>query len=102
MDRGYRIALTATALLCVAMASQPSGSLAQQQKSGTAANPNVQIDLPDVVAEVKAAHERYERALVSNNDAVLGASFRDDPRTVRYGNPRIFTATPRSRPTGRR
>jgi hypothetical protein len=86
MNRVCRIALTATALLCAAMSSQLSGSLAQQQKSGPSAMQGLQIDLPDVVAEVKAAHERYEQALVSNDDAVLGASFRNDPRTVRYGN----------------
>ena len=86
MSRVYRIALTATAVLCVAVASHVSGLLAQPQKSGPSANPNLQIDLPDVVAEVKAAHERYERAIVSDDDAVLGASFRNDPRTVRYGN----------------
>jgi len=80
-----RIALTAAALLCAAMAAQLSVSLAQQQKSGPSAA-SLAIDLPDVVAEVKAAHERYEQGLVSNNDAVLGASFRNDPRTVRYGN----------------
>ena len=77
MDKFLKLALAA-ALLCVALASQLSGSLAQQT--------GLQIDLPDVVAEVRAAHERYEQALVSNNDAILGASFRNDPRTVRYGN----------------
>ncbi len=43
------------------------------------------IDLPDVVAEVKAAFDRYEKALVANDVATLDALFRDDPRTVRYG-----------------
>ena len=43
------------------------------------------MDLPDVVAEVRAAFERYEKALVSNDVATLDALFRDDPRTVRYG-----------------
>jgi Protein of unknown function (DUF3225) len=45
----------------------------------------VEIDLPDVVAEVKAAFERYEQALVSNDVAVLDSIFRDDPRVIRYG-----------------
>ena len=45
----------------------------------------MQIDLPDVLAEVKDAFARYERALVSNDVAALDAFFRDDPRTVRYG-----------------
>lgn len=45
----------------------------------------MEIDLPDVVAEVKAEFARYEGALVSNDVATLDAMFRDDPRTVRYG-----------------
>jgi ketosteroid isomerase-like protein len=45
----------------------------------------MQIDLPDVVAEVTAAFERYEQALVSNDVAVLDSIFRDDPRVIRYG-----------------
>jgi len=43
------------------------------------------IDLPEIVAEVKAAFEHYERALVSNDIATLDKLFHDDPRTVRYG-----------------
>ena len=43
------------------------------------------IDLPEVVAEVKAAFDRYEKALTSNDLATLNAIFRDDPRTIRYG-----------------
>jgi hypothetical protein len=43
------------------------------------------IDLPEVVAEVTAEFERYERALVSNDVAVLDETFQDDPRTIRYG-----------------
>jgi hypothetical protein len=43
------------------------------------------IDLPEVVAEVRAAFDRYEQALVSNDVLILDEIFRDDPRTVRYG-----------------
>ena len=43
------------------------------------------IDLPDVLAEVTAQFERYERALVSNDVAVLDELFRKDSRTLRYG-----------------
>ncbi|MBV9565279.1 MAG: oxalurate catabolism protein HpxZ [Bradyrhizobium sp.] len=43
------------------------------------------IDLPDVVAGVKAAFERYEKALLSNDVAVLNELFRNDTRTLRYG-----------------
>ena len=45
----------------------------------------MQIDLPDVVAEVKAEFERYEKALVSNDVAVLDQIFRNDARSIRYG-----------------
>jgi hypothetical protein len=45
----------------------------------------MEIDLPDVVAEVRAAFDRYERALVSNDVEALDALFRDDPRTIRFG-----------------
>jgi len=43
------------------------------------------IDLPEVVAEVRQAFDRYEKALVGNDVAALDAMFRDDPRTIRYG-----------------
>jgi hypothetical protein len=43
------------------------------------------IDLPDVVAEVRAASEAYERALVANDVALLDAMFREDSRTIRFG-----------------
>jgi hypothetical protein len=43
------------------------------------------IDRPDVVAEVTAAFARYEKALVTNDVATLNALFHDDPRTIRYG-----------------
>jgi hypothetical protein len=43
------------------------------------------VDLPEVVAEVRAAFERYERALVSNDVATLDSLFRQDRRTIRYG-----------------
>ena len=43
------------------------------------------IDLPDVAAEVRAAFEAYERALVSNDADALNAMFRDDRRTIRFG-----------------
>jgi hypothetical protein len=46
---------------------------------------DLEIDLPDVLAEVRAAFERYERALVNNDVETLNALFREDPRTIRYG-----------------
>ena len=43
------------------------------------------VDLPDVLAEVTEQFERYEKALVNNDIAVLGELFRNDARTLRYG-----------------
>lgn len=45
----------------------------------------MEIDLPEVVAEVRTAFERYEQALVSNDVATLNSLFHDDVRTIRYG-----------------
>ena len=44
-----------------------------------------EIDLSDVVAEVTAAFERYEQALVTNDVEVLDELFWSDARTIRYG-----------------
>jgi Protein of unknown function (DUF3225) len=45
----------------------------------------MQVDLPEVLKEVTEQFARYEKALVSNDVAVLGELFRADPRTLRYG-----------------
>jgi len=45
----------------------------------------MQVDLPDVLAEVTEQFARYENALVTNDVAVLDELFRVDPRTLRYG-----------------
>jgi len=50
----------------------------------------MEIDLPEVVAEVKAAFDRYEKALNENDVATLNATFRNDPRTIRYGGTEIL------------
>jgi hypothetical protein len=43
------------------------------------------INIPEVVAEVTAAFERYEKALVSNDVAVLDELFWNSPHTLRFG-----------------
>jgi len=43
------------------------------------------INLPEVVAEVSAAFERYEHALVNNEVEVLDELFHNSPHTLRYG-----------------
>lgn len=45
----------------------------------------MQVDIPEVKAQVEAAFARYETALVTNDVPVLEELFRDDPRTIRYG-----------------
>jgi Protein of unknown function (DUF3225) len=50
----------------------------------------MQVDLPEVVAEVKAAFARYEKALVANDVETLDALFHDDARTIRYGGAEIL------------
>jgi len=45
----------------------------------------MESDLPGVVAEVRAAFERYEQALVGNDMATLDELFHKDARTIRYG-----------------
>lgn len=46
---------------------------------------HTEIDLPEVVVEVRRAFEAYERALVGNDIEGLNALFWDDARTLRYG-----------------
>lgn len=46
---------------------------------------NYEINIPDVLAEVTAAFQRYEAALVSNDVAVLDELFFKHPVTLRFG-----------------
>ncbi|MCW5690343.1 MAG: oxalurate catabolism protein HpxZ [Pseudolabrys sp.] len=48
------------------------------------------IDIPEIVAEVRRAFDEYENALVNNDVAKLDELFRDDPRTIRYGGGEIL------------
>jgi hypothetical protein len=45
----------------------------------------MQINLPDVLAEVTAAFARYEKALVTNDTLTLDELFRTADETVRFG-----------------
>ena len=45
----------------------------------------IEINIPDVVAEVTEAFGRYERALVENDVAALDELFWNNPRTLRFG-----------------
>jgi hypothetical protein len=44
----------------------------------------MEINNPEVVAEVTAAFERYEKALNTNDVEGLDATFWNDPRVIRY------------------
>ena len=45
----------------------------------------MQINIPDVLAEVTAAFARYEKALVTNDTLTLDELFRTADETVRFG-----------------
>jgi len=44
------------------------------------------VNIPEVVAEVRALFERYEQALIDKNVEVLDATFWDSPHTIRYAS----------------
>jgi hypothetical protein len=43
------------------------------------------VDLPEVVAELRREFELYEVALNANDVATLNSMFHEDARTIRYG-----------------
>ncbi|MGF6441038.1 hypothetical protein QF001_002721 [Paraburkholderia youngii] len=45
----------------------------------------MEVNRPEIVAQVAAAFEAYERALVDNDVETMNALFWDAPATVRYG-----------------
>jgi hypothetical protein len=69
------------AALLITVAS--TGSVFAQQPSVPKAG--LEIDFPEVVAEVKAAYDRYNDAINSGTISVLNDTFWNDPRTIRYG-----------------
>ena len=46
---------------------------------------SIEIDIPEVKAELEAAFAAYEVALVTNDVAALDVLFLDAPTTIRYG-----------------
>jgi len=44
-----------------------------------------EINIPEIVAEVTAAHDRYDQALIDNDVAILDEMFWASPHTLRYG-----------------
>lgn len=47
--------------------------------------PDAEIDLPDVLAEVRAAFDAYEAALMANDAEALDGFFWPDARAIRHG-----------------
>jgi len=45
----------------------------------------MEVDIPEVLADLKAAFARYEKALLANDFDALSALFWDNPLTLRYG-----------------
>ena len=45
----------------------------------------VEVNISEGVAEVRAAFDRYNRAVDDNDVAVMNEMFWDSPHTVRYG-----------------
>jgi hypothetical protein len=45
----------------------------------------MEVDLPEIVAEVEACFAAYETALIGNDVDTLTAMFSDLPQTIRYG-----------------
>ena len=79
MDGSSRLTLTSIALVGLTAATASNFSVGQQRTT------NLEIDLPEVVAEVKVVYDRYNEAINAGNIAVLNGAFRNDPRTIRYG-----------------
>lgn len=53
--------------------------------SGAVARPMLEIDIPDVFAELVATFEACERALIDNEIEALNRFFGASPLTTRYG-----------------
>jgi hypothetical protein len=70
--------LAVTTLLTVSQLPTP---VSAQQGHST----NLEINLPEVVAEVKAAHDRYNDAINDGDIAVINSTFYNDNRTIRFG-----------------
>ena len=69
-------------LLAIVAIAMSTGSVLAQQP---VLLKGPEIDLPDVVVEVKAAYDRYNSAVNSGTISTLNNTFWNDPRTIRYG-----------------
>jgi hypothetical protein len=46
---------------------------------------SIEVNRPEIVAEVTQAFQRYEKALMANDVATLNELFWNTPHTIRYG-----------------
>jgi hypothetical protein len=69
-------------LMAVLAMAISTGSVLGQQ---AVAPKGPEIDLPDVVAEVQAAYDRYNKAVNAGTIGTLNNTFWKDSRTIRYG-----------------
>ena len=69
----------ATAVFSISQAPTPLSA----QQSRTSAN--LEINLPDVVDEVRQAHDRYNDAINVGDITVINSTFYNDDRTIRFG-----------------
>jgi hypothetical protein len=80
VDQFPRITALLAATILLAMSQPPTPASAQQGHSA-----NLEINLPDVVAEVSAAHDRYNDAINAGDIAVINSAFYEGDRTIRFG-----------------
>jgi Protein of unknown function (DUF3225) len=80
VDQYFRITALLSAAILFAMSQVPTPASAQQGHSA-----NLEINLPEVVAEVKAAHDRYNDAINAGDITVINSTFYNDDRTIRFG-----------------
>jgi carbon monoxide dehydrogenase subunit G len=59
--------------------------LSKREKPAAGAQSALEVNLPDIVAEVTEAFRRYEKALVTNDVPVLDALFWKSSSAIRYG-----------------
>ena len=81
MGQFSRIAALLAATILFVISQMPTPVPAQQSRTIA----NFEINLPEVVAEVKEAHDRYNDAINAGDIAVINSTFYNDDRTIRFG-----------------
>ena len=75
------ITMVAAATAVFLISQVPTPLPAQQSRTSA----NFEINLPDVVDEVRKAHDRYNDAINAGDIAVINSTFYNDDRTIRFG-----------------